>query len=102
MGKRNLASRSSIEETELDAKEKRIAELKDICAVLSTKAGRRFLWRLMGRCGVFSSVKHPARSIEYRAGEQDMGHFIMAEIAEADQNLLFKMMKDNKNDNTDN
>lgn len=95
---RNAADESQVEEAQKLAKEIRRTELNDIRQVLSTVSGRRLLWRLMGNCRTFSSVweNKDSAKIHYNSGQQDIGHFIMAEIVEADENLLFKMMREAK------
>ena len=37
-------------------KMRRIDELNDIRAVLQTKFGRRYLWRLLSKCGIYNSI----------------------------------------------
>jgi len=82
------------EQRELDIREK---ELNDIRAMLSTKAGLRFIWRLLESCNTFNTIfEYESNKMAYNSGKQDIGHFIMAEIVEADEGLLFKMMKMNK------
>lgn len=82
---------------ELKAQEARRRELTDIGTVLSNASGRRLIWRILEKCGTFSSVFHkdPA-TMSYLSGQQDLGHFIMSEIVASDENLLFKLMKENK------
>lgn len=95
----NAASEKQIKKAEVKGKDKRRQELSDIRTVLSSAPGRRLLWRVMEQCGTFSSIWEASAKIHYNAGKQDLGHFIMAEIVEADENLLFKMMKENKGEN---
>lgn len=71
-------------------------ELDDIRFILSTKNGRRVLWRLLTHCNVFGSVWHPSALIHHNSGRQDVGHFIMAEITEASPDAFLTMMKENK------
>lgn len=68
--------------------------LVDLRAVLALPEGRRVLWRLMEHCQVFASIWHPSALIHANAGRQDVGHFIMAQIAEADEQKLFLMMQE--------
>jgi len=68
-------------------------ELNDIC---STPQGRRFMWRLLGHCRTFESIWKNSAEIHYNAGQQDLGHFLMSEIVEADQEIYFQMMRENK------
>ncbi len=90
------------DEVERLAEEKRRAqELTDIKTVLGTKSGMRLMWRLLEHCDTFGSVFSPDShaSASYRAGKQDIGHFLMSEISEADENVLIKLMKINKKPN---
>ena len=59
-------------------------ELDDIRAVVSTVAGRRFVSRLLRRCGVSQSVWEPSAAIHRNAGIQEVGHFILGEVVAAD------------------
>jgi hypothetical protein len=82
-------------------KEKKV-ELKDlrwtegIKTICKSTAGREVLWRILGQCKVFGSVWEPSAKIHYNAGKQDVGHWLMAEIVRSDENILFKMMTENK------
>lgn len=70
--------------------------MNDLRQVLSTPEGRRFLWRLMGQCGVQASVVRDGlnASAYYRSGQQDIGHFIQAEIVEANESAYLTMQKE--------
>lgn len=68
----------------------------DLKFLLKSIEGRRFLWRLLGHCGAFSSVWEPSARIHYNAGKQDVGHFLLAEITNADSEGFLKMMQENK------
>jgi hypothetical protein len=93
----NLANQAEVKKAQLKDKERRRQELNDIRTVLSNASGRRLIWRLMDKCKTFNSVYSAADNmIFYNSGQQDLGHFIMSEIVQADENLLIKMMKDNK------
>lgn len=75
---------------------KRDDELNDIRMVLNTQAGRRFVWRILEKCGVHRSIWSQSALIHYNSGQQDLGHYIESEIVEADENLLFLMMTENR------
>lgn len=49
---------------------------------------------MMEHTKTFGSIWEPSAKIHYNSGKQDVGHFIMAEIMEADPNLFMKMMKE--------
>lgn len=78
-------------ETEAERRQRELAELSD---VLSTLSGRRVLWRLLGKCGVFESIMETSARIYYNAGKQDLGHYLLGEIAQADPNAYPLMMQD--------
>lgn len=75
-------------------------ELDDIKKVLKTKYGRDFVWKILTHCNVFGSIWVPSAKIHYNSGKQDLGHYLMAEIMEADEQLFFKMMKENNEKET--
>ena len=65
------------EQTKTEAFHARAAR-EDLRAVVDTPAGRRFVWRLLGRCHLFHSA--PAESVERFEGERNIGHLLMTEI----------------------
>ena len=91
---RNAASPKQVRRAGRLEKKKRDDELADVRHVCSTEAGRRFMFRLLGHCKVFESVY--GLDVQYQAGKQDVGHFVMAEVVEADDELLFRMMREAK------
>lgn len=69
---------------------------EDMRLILSTLQGRRFLWTLMGQCGVTESVfvAESDRVTYYRAGKQDLGHLLMAQSMEASLDGWLLMQKE--------
>lgn len=93
----NLADEEIVKKLEMKEKDVRKQELNDIRTVLSNASGRRFLWRVLNRCNSFSTIfSADLSTMSYNSGQQDLGHYLMAEVTEADENLLFKLMKDNR------
>lgn len=76
-------------------------ELDDLKRILSTDFGRRFVWRLLVRAGAFKSAWAPSALIHFNCGQQDFGHYIIAEVEEADQEAFFQMMREAKADRDD-
>jgi len=75
---------------------KRDSELSHLRTVLSNEAGLRTIWRIMEQCGTFESVfRQDINRMAYYSGKQDLGHWLQAEVLEADPNLYIKMMKMN-------
>ena len=77
-------------------KRRNLQNKEDMKFILRSQQGRRFLWRLMEHCKVFNSIYHSSSLIHYNAGKQDVGHFILAEIVNSDENALINMMKEAK------
>ncbi len=92
----DLSDKKQVKQAEIKLKLGRDLELSDIAFVLSTLEGRRFVWRLLSRCQVFRAEYENSARIHFDAGQRNLGLFIMAEISEANENLLFKMMSENK------
>jgi hypothetical protein len=87
----NAANEKQLKTAEVRGRLARDRELNEMRAILATKEGRRWVWRLMGRCKVFSSVYEQSARIHYNSGQQDIGHYIMAEVMEADPDKFILM-----------
>jgi hypothetical protein len=94
----NAGDKKQIKDARKKERRRRRQQLEDLQAVLKTDEGQRVLWRLLVKCGVYGSIWEPSAKIHYRAGQQDMGHFIQGEIAEAHQEALFEMMRKPKDE----
>ena len=81
-----------IEQSE-DAQEEMLNDLK---IVLDTKEGRRIFWMMLARCKTFGSIMETNARVYYNAGQQDIGHFLLAQITKADDNLFLQMMRESK------
>lgn len=95
----NISNERDVKKAKIKEKDIRSQEIKDLRYVLESEQGRRFLWRLMAECKTFSSIWETSAKIHYNAGQQDLGHFLMAEIIEANENSFMQMMKENKKEN---
>jgi len=84
----NAADRKQVGEAKRKEKDRRKQEREDLQALLALPEGRRFLWRLLTECKVFGSIWEGSAKIHYNAGQQDFGHFLLAEIGEADEDAL--------------
>lgn len=71
--------------------------LSDIREVCKTVSGRKLLWILLGKCKYACNVGSLRREeTERNIGKQEVAHWILDQIVEADENLFFKMMTENK------
>jgi len=94
---KNAASEKQVKEAAGKENRLRERELNEMRVILSTKEGRRFLWRLMGKCKTFNSIYESSAKIHYNSGQQDIGHYLLAEIDQADPEMFFKMRNENLN-----
>jgi hypothetical protein len=92
----NAADESQVKDAAGKSKRASDREIEDLRYVLTSAQGRRFLWRLMGHCKVNASVWEPSAKIHYNSGQQDVGHYLMAEVVRAGEDFLFQMMKEAK------
>lgn len=71
-------------------------ELNDIRFLLTLPQFRKFIWRMITYCNVFASIWRPSAEIHHLSGKQDVGHFILAEVVEANEDAFLQMMKESK------
>ncbi len=73
-------ARMSAEQREQD-KTRREGELADLRAVLNTVWGRRFFWRLVGRCGpMMATFDTNALVMAHAEGQRNIGRWLWAEM----------------------
>ena len=89
---KNASDRGQVQTGKKKEKFERLQELEDIKRILATDYGRRFLWRLLKWTRVFESIWDQSSRIHYNAGVQDVGHFLTAEIVEANPSAYLTMM----------
>lgn len=94
VGQGNAADRRQVEAASRRQKDARRQELEDVKVVLSSRPGRRFVWRLLEQARIFASVMAADGVIQYQAGRQDFGHELMALLEQADGEALFTMMRE--------
>lgn len=92
----NAADRKQTEALRRIQKRLAATELSDMRVVLRTPEGRRTLWRFLTHCSVFASIYDSSSKIYANAARQDVGHFILASINEADESAFLLMMKEAK------
>lgn len=92
----------AVDQAKLNEKRKKEAserqdEINDLRALMKMPQFRRLAWRLMARCRTFGSVMSGNSYTFYNSGMQDVGHFILAEIIEADPDAYLEMIKEQRN-----
>ena len=77
--------------------EARKQELKDVKDLMASKAGHRFIWRVLSQAKMF--IHNPITdhaAMAYREGQRRLGLMIFADIMEACPETYLKMIKTNQ------
>lgn len=93
---KNAASEEQVRRAEATEKFARDAEANDLRWVLSAQQGRRFLWRLLGECGVYRSsfMGGATDSTLFNEGRRSAGIQIQQWITEVSPEGYIKMMQE--------
>lgn len=91
---------NSEDREQLDAATDKLQSLEenrsnDLRHVMASPQGRRALWRVLTECQVFGSIMETNARIYYNSGKQDVGHWLLAEMNMASEDLFFEMQKEN-------
>lgn len=82
---------------EQKAREIRRVEIGDLKWLMANAQGRRIVWRLLERAGVYrSSFNHSGSVMAHNEGRRDMGLFLLAEVTEASPSGLLKLITENQ------
>lgn len=93
----NAADPKQVRHATRKERSKRDREIADLRAVLDTPEGRRVIWRVLGRCGIYeSSVIPDPILMAAKGGMQDIGRWLHAEINDAQDEALILMMREAK------
>lgn len=93
----NLADETQVKKLNEEFKNKRTIELIELKKLLEIKSFRSFIWRLLEKTKMFESIWEQSAKIHFNAGQQDLGHFIWAELESADKEAVFQMMREKEN-----
>jgi len=77
------------------SEELRQQELDDVKFVMSTAAGRRFMWRYLSECGVYQDpLSFDTNEVFFLKGRRSIGLSLTVDIHEADLDLYTTMQKE--------
>jgi hypothetical protein len=98
---KNAADESQVKEAAQKEKRGRELELDDMRVLLSTVSGRRFLWGLLGRCGVFRETFAGSDfcTTAFNEGRRNIGLALLSDVNEADPEKYLVMMNEAKKRN---
>jgi hypothetical protein len=93
----NAANEEQIKEAEFKVNDARDQELDDIRYLLQSHQGRRFFWRLLGKCYENENTFDTNALIQsFKNGTRNVGLFVKSEIIQANEDAYLKMMKESK------
>ena len=71
-------------------------DLEDLRGILSTKSGRRFIWRLLAASELFAVAEVMNASIYALEGKRKLGKLLFNDVMEAAPEAYLLMMKESK------
>lgn len=77
-------------------------ELNDVRTVMATVEGRRFVWRMLDRAGVFRTSFTGNSTTFFNEGMRNMGLIVLADVHEACSDKYIQMMTESKKDTESN
>jgi hypothetical protein len=77
-------------------------ELHDLRTVMASLEGRRFIWRLLDRAGVFRTSFTGNSTTFFNEGQRNMGLIVLADVHEACADTYIQMMTEAKKDTESN
>lgn len=86
---------------ETDLQKIRRLELNDVKAVMESKNGRNFMYRVIDMTGVYRTSYNPEMPdshTTFKEGGRNVGLFLIAELQEASPALFMKMIEENSNE----
>lgn len=92
----NAADQVQLKEAKKKLYVRSLNEREELTALLNQKTFRKYIWGILGYCGVFESVFGSTEQIFHNSGKQDVGHKIMADITNANPQAFIQMMIENK------
>lgn len=80
-----------------DAKKRiRDKEVEDVKLIMSSREGRRFVWRLLEMCGVYRSSFTGNSETFFREGQRNIGLMLLADVHEHCPDGFLTMLKEQK------
>ena len=71
---------------------------EDFRTILKTAYGRRFVWKFMGKCGIFtqSFVPESPESTAFNEGRRSIGNTLLRQVIDINPEAYLQMVKANK------
>ena len=92
----NAADEDGVKTRKRKDEQVRERELADLKLVMESTEGRRFIWRLLDRAGVFRTSFTGNSTSFFNEGQRNMGLIVLADVHEACAERYIQMMKEAK------
>ena len=93
---KNAADENQIKIDREKNKFKQDTEDNDLKFLLASDQGRRFIWNMLEKCGVFKSSFTGSSETFFLEGPRNIGLKLMSDIMRVDPESYLKMIKSNK------
>ena len=90
------ANEEAQEAAELEQKLARDREVSDLRALMSTPAGRRFMWRLLEKTGLYKSSMTGNSQTFFLEGQRNIGLFLLAQVNDHCLDEYVLMLSENR------
>lgn len=80
-----------------EQKRLRLKEIEDFKWLMSHKQGRRIVWRILEKAGVYRQTFTGNSETFFLEGKRSIGLFVLAEVHEVSADAYVQMLKENKN-----
>lgn len=95
--RRNAADPEKVAKHNREAEDAKDEQLQDMALVLSTRPGRRLIWRYLSETGIFTTSFNNSGSITaFNEGQRSVGLRLLAEVNEAAPEQYMVMLKESK------
>lgn len=89
----NAADETKVNQRKRKSERDREREIADLKAVMATPEGRRLMWRVLGRCGIYSQSFTGNSSTFFNCGRQDIGLWLTAELTTTEHQEAYLLMQ---------
>lgn len=93
---KNAADENQIKIEREKNKFKQDTDDQDLKFLLASDQGRRFIWNMLEKCGVFKSSFTGSSETFFLEGQRNIGLKLMSDIMRVDPDSYLKMIKSNK------
>jgi hypothetical protein len=98
----NSSNEQDVSSAKANDKNKRKTEQGDLRQLLSTKWGRRMVWRILERTGQHRTSFTGNSTTFFNEGQRNIGLWLVDEVLSADTNQYLTMIKENNNNGEQN